>query len=107
MQLSFAFAVASGKAHEVNASDFMVALLSFSSDIHRLVPLHSAFRYAMLNQEHCQMTDATKPVRCPLHSADTSFPTQAKKNLTATKTGFPVTATSRAPRRLTLACLVR
>src|SRR5713101_1557123 len=93
MQLSVAVAVASGKAYEVNASDFMVALLSFSSDIHRLVPLHSVFRYAMLNQEHCQMTDATKPVRCPLHSADTSFPTQAKKKLIATFTNLGIEST--------------
>src|SRR5713101_5658162 len=93
MQLSVAVAVASGKAYEVNASDFMVALLSFSSDIHRLVPLHSAFRFAMLNEEHCQMTDATKPVRCPLHSADTSFATQANKKLIATFTNLEIEST--------------
>src|SRR6266481_9142746 len=33
-------------------------LLNFSSDIHSFVPLHSAFRRAMLNQEHYQMTRA-------------------------------------------------
>jgi hypothetical protein len=38
-------------------------LLTFSSDIHSLVPLHSAFRHAMLNQEHCQMAGELRPVR--------------------------------------------
>jgi hypothetical protein len=33
-------------------------LLTFSSDIHNLVPLHAAFRCAMLNQEQFQMTRA-------------------------------------------------
>jgi hypothetical protein len=35
-----------------------VTLWIFSSDIHSLVPLRSAFFRAMLNQEHCQMTRA-------------------------------------------------
>jgi selenocysteine-specific elongation factor len=39
------------------------------------------------------MTGATKPVRCPLHSADTSFPTQAKKKLIATITKSEIEST--------------
>src|SRR5713101_5632266 len=97
MQLSVAFAVASGKAYEVNASDFMVALLSFSSDIHSLVPLHSAFRYAMLNQEHCQMTGAAKPVWDPFNVAGTGLPRSdlrgAKKRLIATFTNLEIEST--------------
>jgi len=56
----------------------------FSSDIHSLVPLHSAFRRAMLNQEHCEMVGATELVGDPFHSANTHSSTQAKKRLIAT-----------------------
>jgi hypothetical protein len=60
-------------------------LLTFSSDIHSLVPLHAAFRRAMLNQERCHMTRATRPGRATLWFVGSRFDGPTKNFLIATE----------------------
>ena len=91
------------RVHRSNLSHSnLTAPLTVSSDIHNLVPLHSAFRRAMLNQEHCDhpmrmvtlsehrepkglymnlMTGAARPVRATLHSAEALWNCELGSNI--------------------------